>query len=247
VSVGRDPHSIVVTSPGPEEGKTSTAINLALVLRQSGARVCIVEGDLRRPKISRYLGLENAVGLTSVLIEEVELAAAIQSWGEGDQQIDVIPSGPLPPNPAGLLGSPQMKHVLRHLELDYDVVLVDAPPLLPVTDAAVLANAASAALVVVRHGKTRREQLRAALGALTTAGADVLGCVLTMVRRGGTSYAYSSSSTAAAMLDYGAAEPTTSAPAQQASLARAGSRNRASENGEGESNLAGDPAGYFER
>jgi len=175
--------SIVVTSPLPGEGKSTSACNLAITLAQSGIRVLLVEADLRRPKITDYLGIDGAVGLTSVLIGRASLDDAIQSWGQDGLQ--VLPSGPLPPNPAEMLASTGMREMMQQLERRYQVVIVDAPPLLPVTDAAVLATITSGALFCIRAGKVRREQAQRALAALAAVDATVIGAVLTMVPRRG--------------------------------------------------------------
>jgi capsular exopolysaccharide synthesis family protein len=191
VNIDRAPRSLVISSSVPEEGKTTTATNLAIALAQSGMRVLLVEADLRRPRMADYLGIEGAVGLTSVLIGRAELADAVQHWGDDSARLDVLPSGPTPPNPSELLGSKGMAELLRELELTYDLVLIDAPPLLPVTDAAVLANVASGAVVIVRYGHTRREQLARAVESLRSVGAEVFGVVLTMTpTRGPDSYYY---------------------------------------------------------
>jgi len=193
VDIDKAPKSIVVTSSVPSEGKSTSCANLAISLAQAGLKVILVEGDLRRPQISDYMGIESSVGLTSVLIGRVDLADAIQPWG-GDGRLFVLPCGPIPPNPAELLGSQGMADLLKRLENSSDIVLIDTPPLLPVTDAAVLAALADGAMLVVRSGKTRREQVKAAASALSAVGARVLGVVLTMVTSRASdpnSYAYS--------------------------------------------------------
>jgi succinoglycan biosynthesis transport protein ExoP len=179
IDVDRPARSMVITSSIPEEGKTTTAANLAIALAQGGIRVLLIESDLRRPRLADYLGIEGAVGLTSVLIGAADVEDAVQHWGE-DGFLDVLPSGPIPPNPSELLGSRGMAALIRDLERGYDLVLIDAPPLLPVTDAAVLANVVSGALVVVRHGHTKREQLTRAIQSLRAVDAHIFGLVLTM-------------------------------------------------------------------
>jgi capsular exopolysaccharide synthesis family protein len=179
VDIDNAPRSIVVTSSIPEEGKTTTTTNLAITLAQSGLRVVLVEGDLRRPRMAGYLGIEGAVGLTSVLVGRANLADAIQGWGPGGA-LGVLPSGPVPPNPSELLGSQGMVDLLRELERSYDLVLIDAPPLLPVTDAAVLSTIASGAVVIVRHGSTRIDQLARAVESLRTVDSHIYGLVFTM-------------------------------------------------------------------
>jgi capsular exopolysaccharide synthesis family protein len=179
VDIDNAPRSIVVTSSVPEEGKTTTTTNLAITLAQSGLRVLLVEGDLRRPRMADYLGIEGAVGLTSVLVGRADLAHAIQKWGP-DGALGVLPSGPVPPNPSELLGSQGMLDLLREIEAAYDLVLIDAPPLLPVTDAAVLSTIASGALVIVRHGTTKIDQVLRAVESLRTGDAHIYGLVFTM-------------------------------------------------------------------
>ncbi|MFZ7086622.1 polysaccharide biosynthesis tyrosine autokinase [Curtobacterium sp. RRHDQ10] len=196
LEVGREDRSFVVTSSVPSEGKSTTASNIAIALAESGARVALVDGDLRRPRVAELMGVEGEVGLTDVLIGRLELDDALQPWGRGG--LVVLPSGQIPPNPTELLGSSAMEAVLRELETAFDVVIVDAPPLLPVTDAAILSTIAGGALLVAAMHRTTRRQLAAAAAALTDAGASAVGTVMTMVRSGrGSTYAYSYSYDAA--------------------------------------------------
>ncbi|WP_018504682.1 polysaccharide biosynthesis tyrosine autokinase [Parafrankia discariae] len=184
VDVDTAPRSILVSSSVPGEGKTSTVCNLSITLAQGGARVCLVEGDLRRPSFGEYLGIESAAGLTSVLIGAADLDDVLQPWGEGrvgDGRIEVLPSGPIPPNPSELLGSRNMSDLIEVLYSRFDIVLIDAPPLLPVTDAAVLSTRVDGTLLVARVGRTRREQLRRAAEALRAVDARMIGTVLNMV------------------------------------------------------------------
>ena len=149
----------------------------------------LVEADLRRPRLADYLGLENAVGLTDALVGRADLDDLIQPWGDGTLQ--VLASGPTPPNPSELLGSHQMGELLRELESRCDLVLLDAPPLLPVTDAAVLASHASGAIVIIRSGHTTREQARRAVEILRTVDIHLYGAVLNMVStKGPDAYKY---------------------------------------------------------
>ncbi len=178
VDIDHPPRTVVITSAVPGEGKSTTACNLAITLAQAGIRVALVEGDLRRPKVADYLGLEGSVGLTSVLIGRATLDEALQGWGRGG--LSVLASGPVPPNPSELLGSGHMVALLRQLQQRFDVVLIDAPPLLPVTDAAVLTRICDGAVLVVRFGKTKREQVEQAVEALRNVDARLLGSVLNM-------------------------------------------------------------------
>jgi capsular exopolysaccharide synthesis family protein len=181
--------SVVVTSSIPGEGKSTTTCNLAITLAQAGVRVVLIEGDLRRPRVADYMGIEGAVGLTSVLLGRAHLDDALQAWGDGNLQ--VLASGPLPPNPSELLGSAGMAHLLRELEGKVDLILIDAPPLLPVTDAAVLGAICSGVLMLVRSNSTRREQLARATSTVNAVGATILGTILNMVpTKGPDAYAY---------------------------------------------------------
>ncbi|MEV4189005.1 polysaccharide biosynthesis tyrosine autokinase [Streptosporangium canum] len=176
IGVDRHPKSLVVTSCLPNEGKSSTATNLAITLAQAGWRVILVDGDLRRPRIPQYLGIEGTTGLTDVLIERARLQEVIQTWGEA--KLSVLPSGQIPPNPSELLGSHGMRNVLAELTETYDMVIVDAPPLLPITDAATLAAICDGTLLIARYGKTRREQVARATEMLSAINARVVGTVL---------------------------------------------------------------------
>jgi capsular exopolysaccharide synthesis family protein len=189
VDVDQSAKTFVVTSSVPEEGKTTTAANLAIALTQAGARVVLVEADLRRPKIADYFRLEPAVGVTTVLIGRLEVEHAIQPWGENG--LAVITSGAIPPNPAELLQSNAMGELLDALRQRFDVVIIDAPPLLPVTDSALLAAQADGAMLVVRHGKTTHEQVRQSTERIAAVGGRLLGAVLNMAPdKGPDAYSY---------------------------------------------------------
>lgn len=179
----------VITSSLPGEGKTTTAVNLALALAEGGERVALVEGDLRRPRISEYLRLESAVGLTTVLIGKLPLKDAMQSTA--NEGLAVLTSGTTPPNPAELLKSSSMAALIESLRESYDIVLIDAPPLLPVTDGALLAAQSDGALLVVRHGKTTTDQVAMALDRLEAVGATPVGVIFNMApAKGGDGYGY---------------------------------------------------------
>jgi len=179
--------SFVITSSIPSEGKSTTTINLAIALADAGKRVALLDTDLRKPKVAEYLSIEGGAGLTDVLIGRAQLSEVMLQWG--GRSLYVLPAGKVPPNPSELLGSRQMNLLLDALENDFDVVLCDAPPLLPVTDAAILARTTSGALMVVSAGRTTRHQLTLATEALSTAGAKLAGFVMSMVpTRGPDSY-----------------------------------------------------------
>ena len=141
--------------PTAGEGRTTTVCNLGLTMAKAGARVLVVDADLRSPSIARYLGVPGTPGLTDVLEVGLPVEAAIRPVG---QMLDALPSGLCPPNPSELLGSQQMADLLATLRERYDVVLIDTSPLLPVTDAAVLALRVDAVLVVAREGRTNVQE-----------------------------------------------------------------------------------------
>lgn len=175
VDAAERPRTLVFTSSMPGEGKTTTTANLALTMAASGSSVVVLEGDLRRPRLLDYMGMEGAVGLTNVLIGEADIEDVLQPFGES---LVVLGAGTIPPNPSELLGSQAMAHLLRYLEERFDCVIIDAPPLLPVTDAAVLAKLADGAIVVVGSKIIKRDHLARALQTLETVDAHVLGLVM---------------------------------------------------------------------
>jgi receptor protein-tyrosine kinase len=182
------PKSFVITSSVPEEGKTSTSTNLAIALAQAGQRVLLIDGDLRRPRIARILGLESAVGLTTVLVGRSQLTDSIQVHAPSG--VSLLSSGPIPPNPTEILQSQATQELFRTLREGYDAVIIDAPPLLPVADAAIIAKAVDGAILVVRHGQTSQEQLRHATSRLDQVGARTYGVVVNMVPKRAPDYGY---------------------------------------------------------
>jgi capsular exopolysaccharide synthesis family protein len=189
LDVDRPLKAIVVTSAVPDEGKSTTTANLAITMAQAGHKVLLVEGDLRRPKVVEYLGLEGAIGLTNVLVGQVDIDTVLQPWGRDG--LWVLSSGSIPPNPSELLGSQNMAELMQVLRQRFDVILVDAPPLLPVTDAAVAAGTADGVLLVVRHGHATRAQVETAVETLRGVDAHLAGAVLNMApAKGGDGYAY---------------------------------------------------------
>lgn len=171
---------LVVTSCVPLEGKSTVAADLALSLVEAGNHVLLMDADLRRPKISDLFGLEQAVGLTNVLVGQIAAGEAIQSWGS--EGLDVLTSGGLPPNPSEMLGAAAMSHLMRELRTSYDKIIIDVPPVLPVTDAMVTSELADGVLFVIRHGKTTRPTVRMAARALEGVNARIVGVVFNMRR-----------------------------------------------------------------
>ena len=180
---------LTITSSVPGEGKTATAINLGIALADAGIRVLLLDGDLRRPKVASYLGLPEAVGLTSLLAGTAQVDGAIQSCPGSRMQ--VITSGPERPNPSELVFGKAMAALFAEVRTRADVVLVDAPSILPVADAAVVAALTDGAILVTRYGHTKAEQVRQAVVNLEQAGGRLFGTVLTMApTRGPDAYPY---------------------------------------------------------
>lgn len=180
--------SVTVTSALSGDGKTTTALNLAVAAAERAQRVLLLDADLRRPSIAEYLGIDGGVGLTNVLLGSATPAQAIQRVGA----VDVLPSGTLPPNVTQLVTSEAMGRLFGELLMRYDFVVVDAPPLLPVVDALTFSNLTDGALLVARQRTTRRKQLAAAAQSLQQVGANIIGVVLNDVSRaeGGYGYGY---------------------------------------------------------
>ncbi len=183
--------SIVVTSPGVAEGKTATLANLGVVFAQAGERVVLVSCDLRRPRIGAFFGLDEQEGMTSVLLGRRTLEEAVLPV-PGFERLSLLPAGPVPPNPAELLNSASAQDVFARLRERFDLVLIDSPPVLPVTDAAILSRHADATLMLTAAGQTRRGDLHRAVEKLNQVGATILGVVLNKVtRQTGRNYGYS--------------------------------------------------------
>lgn len=188
LAVDNPPKVIVVTSSIPNEGKTTTAINLALALAEADNNVLLVDGDMRRSMVQEYLKLDGSVGLSTVLSGAVPLSEALQETTFAG--LTVLTAGATPPNPSELLASQAAKKLLAELRGQFDYVIVDSSPLLAVTDGTLLAANADGALLLARYGKTRRDQLTHASEALSNVGAALLGAVFTMTpTRNSSSYA----------------------------------------------------------
>jgi capsular exopolysaccharide synthesis family protein len=187
--VSHESKAILVTSSLPGEGKSTTAVNMAIALAEAGQRVALVDADLRRPMVGEYLGLDRNVGLTTVLVGNADLNSVMQPWGR--DALDVVTSGQIPPNPSELLGSEAMRDLIDLLEQDYDAVVIDAPPLLPVTDAAVLAQRVGGVVLVVGSQQVKAADLRKSLSSLEMVEADILGVVMNKLpSKGPDAYAY---------------------------------------------------------
>jgi capsular exopolysaccharide synthesis family protein len=182
-SVDDDVDQFVVTSAMPGEGKSTVAANLAISWAQAGSTVCLVEADLRRPAIANFFGLDGNIGLSDVLVSDVDLEDVLVRWE--NPNLTVLPAGSVPPDSTALLGSAAMADLVRTLGARYDVVIFDSPPLLSVADAAVLSHTVGGLVLVVRYGRTSGEQLASAVRAIREARLNLLGTVLSAVKISG--------------------------------------------------------------
>jgi len=168
--------TILVTSSSPSEGKSMTTANLAVVYAQQGKKVLLIDADLRKPTVHYTFRLDNLRGLSNILVNESTIEETAYATGIGD--LDVISSGPIPPNPSELLGSKRMEVLIREASSTYDLVIFDTPPVLAVTDAQILGNVVDGSILVVRSGQTEYELAIKAKEALEPAKAKLLGTVL---------------------------------------------------------------------
>jgi len=174
-------HTLVITSSGPGEGKSTTAANLAITLAQTGRAVLLCDCDLRRPSQHQIFGVPNTAGLTSLLLD-ARLSDTVQDTGI--EHLRLMTSGPIPPNPSELLESKRMEQVVRELASTCDIVIFDTPPIGAVTDAALLASRVDGVVLVVSSGQTPRDQAKRAKALLDKVKARVLGVVINNARPG---------------------------------------------------------------
>jgi succinoglycan biosynthesis transport protein ExoP len=186
---GVDKHinTLYLTSPGVSEGKTTIAVNLAVVIAQSGKQVFLLDADLRRPNIHHVLSIPNSVGLSDILRDRSDIDEASSSWKY--EQFSVITSGKLPPNPAEVLSSEKMAKILEDIKEKSDMVIIDGPPFM-LADASVLSSRADGVLIVIRLNRTQADEALSMLEQLERSGARVIGVVLNYVRRRETKYFY---------------------------------------------------------
>lgn len=208
LAVDQPPRVMVITSSSPSEGKSTTSINIALALAEADHNVVLVDGDLRRPRLAKYLDVLGSVGVSTVLSGGAPLNEVLQKTKF--PRLTVLAAGPTPPNPSELLGSLTAEKMLSELRAQFDYVIIDSAPVLAVTDGAILSAKSDGALVVVRAGKTRRDQLTHAIGMLNDVGVTLLGAVLNMMpTRGSGAYSYNYYYYGGS---YGDSKPTSSLP-----------------------------------
>jgi len=188
-SAGRAPQAILVTSSQPSEGKTTTAINTAVTLAQAGASVVIIDCDLRRPRLHSHFNLPNTSGLTNFLSGDEIAENLIQSF-EGMENLDVITSGPIPPNPAELLSSAEMRNLVEYLRERYDHIIVDSPPAISFTDAAIMSTIVDGVILVAMVGKSSIHMMKKFKQTLSNIGARIFGVVLNGITSDSLEYGY---------------------------------------------------------
>ena len=179
VDVTTGGHSFVITSSVPGEGKTTTTVNLALAMADAGSNVLLIDGDLRNPSVARTMGLDGSFGLTTLLLGHAEPADVIQRWR--DTTLHVLPAGAIPPNPSELLGSEPMEQLFGKLSHEFDFILVDSPPVVPVIDAVLINKLTHGLIMVVGADKTKKRDLASAVQSLETVEAPVAGFALNLV------------------------------------------------------------------
>lgn len=184
----RSINSILLTSCAPSEGKSLTAANLAISIAQDGKKVLLVDCDLRKPMQRRVFNIMGMRGLTNVLAEGIDYKTVVNDVNVDN--LDLITSGPKPPNPAEILGSSKMEDFMTEVTSDYDIVILDTPPMLPVTDATVLSRMVDGVLLVVRYGQTTIEAAEIVKRQFEKVGASVLGAVINDVPVDDSNYYY---------------------------------------------------------
>ncbi len=175
-SVDTEVKSLLITSAGPEEGKSTTAANLAVVFAQQGKKVLLIDADLRKPTVHFTFKLDNGTGLTSLLLQQIPFQKAVLRAEEAN--LDILTSGPIPPNPAELLSTGAMRDLLSEASLVYDKVILDTPPVLAVADTKILGSYTDGAIMVISSGKTDKEKAAKAKEALDYCPCKLLGAVM---------------------------------------------------------------------
>ncbi|RLC47531.1 MAG: hypothetical protein DRH70_03155 [Candidatus Coatesbacteria bacterium] len=172
-------NSFLVTSPSPKEGKSTTVANLGIALANAGKKTILVDMDLRHSVLHEFMGIDNSLGVTNIVLDSLDPDLAISHTVF--ERLHFLPSGPTPPNPAEILSSSSVRELLAMLSNDFDVVLVDSPPIIGLTDAVVLGTIVGGVFLVIRAGRTSRQQMSLAVQMLQNVGCHILGAVLNEV------------------------------------------------------------------
>lgn len=188
-TVANDLKTLTFTSTLPEEGKTSTASNVAVVSAQAGKQVLLIDADLRKPQVHHRFQISNLDGLTNILIRERKFDECVVR--SQVPNLDLLPSGPIPPNPSEMLSSRMFAAVVQHCASNYDLVIIDTPPVLSVTDALIVSQLSDGVVFIVDSKKTNRNLAAKAVAALQQVNARLLGVVLNRVGQRDRRYTYS--------------------------------------------------------
>lgn len=175
-SLDKPVKTILITSTAPAEGKSTTAANLAIAFAQTGSKVLIIDGDLRRPSQHKVFKTSNPLGLTNLLMQNVATQIAVRDVGVPN--LKVVSSGPIPPNPSEIIGSGRMRDLLESFKKDFDIIIIDGPPTLAVTDSAILSSMVDGVILVVAVGEVSKEMAKKAKAQLNSVKANILGVVL---------------------------------------------------------------------
>jgi len=189
ISPDNPPRMLLVTSPGPGEGKTLLSSNMAIAMAQSGLKTLIIDCDLRRPRVHKAMGILNSAGVSDVVSGSAQLADAIQSTDV--ENLFALSAGHIPPNPSELLHTKAFAELLQSLRTQFDRILLDSPPVGAVADAMILSRSVDGVLIILKFGQTRRELLRRSVDQLEAIGAPLMGCILNDVKRNAAGYGYS--------------------------------------------------------
>lgn len=179
-NVDKDIKKIVVTSSVPDEGKTTVSIDLARSLASSSSRVVLIDLDLRNPSVKNMPSQENNIGVTTVIMKKATLSDASTQDTE-QENLDIISSGPIPPNPTELIASDSMKSLLDELSNNYDYVIIDTPPVGILTDAAIISTLSDGVLLVIKSGSTKKEMVKKAIDNIEKVNGNILGAIMTFV------------------------------------------------------------------
>ncbi len=188
IQIDKQLKTIIVTSPLPEEGKSTTAANLSIVLSQQEKKVLLIDADLRKPSVHHTFKLSNSTGFTNVVTNQVGIKSAVKRTSLAN--LFILTSGPLPPNPSELLASNRMKRLLEEIKKQYDYVIFDAPPVNAVTDGLILSSYVDGTILVIRNGKTELESARKAVNAVKKVEGNLLGAVLNDCPAASNHYSY---------------------------------------------------------
>ncbi len=177
-----------MTSASPQEGKTTTAVNMAITMAQSGSKVILIDTDMRRPRIHKAFSMSNEFGITSLMLDEVGMDVAIKSTDVPN--LSVLPCGPIPPNPAELIHSQKFKEVIDKISQHYDRIVFDSPPVIAVTDSLILGNLVDGVVMVIKSAQTTREVVLRAKNQLTGVNVNIFGAILNDLDLGSKKYGY---------------------------------------------------------